>query len=188
MDLTDEQWELIEPLLPVRKPKREDRPGRTPTASRALWDGILWILRTGAQWSELPREKYPPYKTVHRWFQGWVKDGTFRAVLRALAKDLKERGGFDLEEGFVDAFFASAKKGGPASGRPSAARGRRSWQLQTALVFLSPLARQALLPTRRSSSRAPSTRASSTSSPSDSSGTKPMTQTSSTSDCGTSAE
>nr|BDT31634.1 transposase [Myxococcus sp. MH1] len=111
MDLPNEQWSLIEPLLPARKPKREGRPGRTPTPSRALWDGILWILRTGAQWSELPQGKYPTYKTVHRWFQGWVKDGTFRAVLRALVLDLKERGGFDLEEGFVDAFFASAKRG-----------------------------------------------------------------------------
>ncbi|WP_342373839.1 transposase [Myxococcus stipitatus] len=110
MDLTNEQWSLIEPLLPARKLRREDRPGRTPTPSRALWDGILWILRTGAQWSELPQGKYPPYKTVHRWFQGWVKDGTFHAVLRALALDLKERGGFDLEEGFVDAFFVTVRR------------------------------------------------------------------------------
>ncbi|WP_228565065.1 IS5 family transposase [Myxococcus sp. AB036A] len=125
MDLTDEQWSLIEPLLPARKLKRKDRPGRTPTPSRALWDGILWILRTGAQWSELPREKYPPYKTVHLRFQGWVRDGTFRAALRALALDLKERGGFDLEEGFVDAYFASAKKGGPASGKPKRGKGTK---------------------------------------------------------------
>ncbi|WP_434348025.1 transposase [Myxococcus virescens] len=74
MDLTDEPWGLIERLLPARKLKREDRSGRTPTPSRALWDGILWILRTGAQWSGLPREKYPPYKTVHRWLQGWVSN------------------------------------------------------------------------------------------------------------------
>ncbi|TSC19823.1 transposase [Corallococcus sp. Z5C101001] len=78
MDLTNEQWSLIEPFLSARKRKGEDRPGRTPTPSRALWDRILWILRTGAQWSELPREKHPPYKTVHRWFQGWVRTGTFR--------------------------------------------------------------------------------------------------------------
>ena len=105
MDLTDEQWSLIEPLLPSRKLKREDRPGRTPTPPRALWDGILWILRTGAQWGELPREKYPPATTVHRWFQRWVQDGTFHSVLRALAKDLKERGGFP--SGFWLAFAMS---------------------------------------------------------------------------------
>lgn len=87
MDLTDEQWNLIQPLLSERKPKREDRPERPPTDARPLWNGILWVLRTGAQWSELPR-KYPPYQTCHRWFQGWVKDGTFRKVLRELARDL----------------------------------------------------------------------------------------------------
>jgi transposase len=114
VDLTDEQWSLIAPLLPPRKPKRVGRPGRPPTDARALWNGLLWILRTGAQWSELP-SKYPPYQTCHRWFQGWVKDGTFHAVLRALAKDLKDTGGFDLEEDFVDASSSGKKKGGPTS-------------------------------------------------------------------------
>ena len=139
VDLTDKQWALIQPLLPVRKPKREDRPGRPATDPRPLWNGILWILRTGAQWSELPG-RYPPYQTCHRWFQGWVQDGTFHKVLRELARDLKERGGFKLDEGFVDASFSGAKKGGPASARRSAGRGPRSWQLSTALACLSPLA------------------------------------------------
>jgi transposase len=69
VDLTDEQWIHIQPLLPEGKPKREDQPGRPPTDARSLWNGILWVLRTGAQWSELPR-KYPPYQTCPRWFQG----------------------------------------------------------------------------------------------------------------------
>jgi transposase len=106
-----------------RKPKRVDRPGRQPTDARPLWNGILWVLRTGAQWSELPR-KYPPYQTCHRWFQGWVKDGTFRKVLRELARDLKERGGFDLEEGFVDAPFSGAKRG-PRVGKTKRGSERR---------------------------------------------------------------
>lgn len=186
MDLTDEQWSLIEPLLPPRTPKRADRPGRPPTDARSLWNGILWVLRTGAQWNELPR-KYPPYQTCHRWFQGWVKDGTFRAVLRELARDLKERGGFNLEEGFVDASFSGAKKGGPASERRSVGRGPRSWQLSTALVFLSPLALRALHPTRSKSSRPHSTRRSSTNCLSGSSETRPTTATDSMRDSGTSA-
>nr|BDT31638.1 hypothetical protein MFMH1_13070 [Myxococcus sp. MH1] len=69
----------------------------------------------------MPQGKYPPYKTV----QGWVKDGTFHDVLRALVLDLKERGGFDLEEGFVDAFFASAKKGGPCVGKTKRGKGTK---------------------------------------------------------------
>jgi transposase len=120
--LTDEQWNCIQPLLPVRKPKREDRPGRPPTDARPLC--ILWVLHTGAQWSELPR-KYPPYQTCHRWFQGWVKDGTFRKVLRELARHLKERGDFDLEEGFVDASFSGAKKGGSCVGKTKRGKGTK---------------------------------------------------------------
>ncbi|MGE6764076.1 IS5 family transposase [Corallococcus interemptor] len=116
---------MIEPLLPAPRLKREDWPGRTPAPSQALRDGILWILRTGARWSELPQVKYPPYKAVHRWFQEWVKDGTFRAVLRALAVDLKERASFDPEEGFVDAFFASAKKGALCVGKTKQGKGTK---------------------------------------------------------------
>ncbi|RKI05704.1 hypothetical protein D7Y15_32830 [Corallococcus sp. AB030] len=47
---------------------------------------MLWILRTGAHRNELLREEYPPRKTVNRWSQGWGRDETLRAVLRALAQ------------------------------------------------------------------------------------------------------
>ncbi|NVJ00070.1 transposase [Myxococcus sp. AM009] len=156
------------------------------TDARPLWNGILSVLRTGAQWSELAR-KYPPYQTCHRWFQSWVKDGTFRKVLRELASDLKERGGFDLEDGFADASFLGTKKGGPASERRSAGRRPRSWQLSTALVFLSLLASQALRPTRSKSSRPRSTKDSLMNSQSGPSEAMPTTATNSMSGSGTSA-
>jgi transposase len=47
-------------------------------------NGTLWILRTGAQWANLP-DRYPPYQTCHRYFQGWSEDGTLERILRALA-------------------------------------------------------------------------------------------------------
>lgn len=68
-DLTDAQWAFIEPLLP-ELPKRTDGRGRPWRDSREVLNGILWILRTGAQWSELPN-RYPPYQTCHRRFQQW---------------------------------------------------------------------------------------------------------------------
>ena len=143
MDLTDEQWSRIEPLIPKRK-RRKDGRGRPPRDPREVLNGILWILRTGAQWSELPN-RYPPYQTCHRYFQAWGDDGVLRRILEALAKDLRERGRIDLsQEAFIDGSFAGAKKGDLVLGRPSAARGRRSWQLQTAMVFLSPYARRVL--------------------------------------------
>ncbi len=146
MDLTEPQWAVLGPLLP--KPRlRTDRRGRPWRDPRDVLNGILWVLRTGAPWADLP-ERYPPYQTCHRRFQHWARDGTLTRVLRALAADLAERGKLDLSEAFIDGTFAGAQKGAPASGKPSGARGPRSWQWQTALVFLSPLASRALRPTR----------------------------------------
>jgi transposase len=62
-----------------------------------------------AQWADLP-ERYPPYQTCHRRFQRWVREGTLERVLEGLARDLKERGGLDLAEGFIDGTFVAAKK------------------------------------------------------------------------------
>jgi hypothetical protein len=120
-------------------------------------NGILWILRTGAQWADLP-DRYPPYQTCHRRYQRWVREGMFEGILEALAADLKERGGLDLSECFIDGTFIVAKKGADAWVRPSGARVRSSWQWQTALVYLSPSVPPRLRLTRLPSSRQPSTR------------------------------
>jgi transposase len=121
-------------LPPPRRPDGRGRPWRD---ARAVLNGVLWILRTGAQWKDLP-ERYPPYQTCHRRFQQWVRAGVFERVLQALATDLQERGGLALSECFIDGTFVVAKKGASAWARPSGAKVRSSWQLQTALVFLSP--------------------------------------------------
>jgi transposase len=73
-------------------------------------DGILWILQTGARWKDLS-ERYPSYQTCHRYFQIWMRKRILYKVLASLARDLEERGGYDLSECFVDAMFVSAKKG-----------------------------------------------------------------------------
>lgn len=97
----------------------------------------MWVLRTGAQWADLP-ERYPSYQTCHRRFQEWASDGVLKDVLETLAQDLEARGELDLSECFVDGTFVTAKKGGRTSARLSGARVARSWQLQTLLVFASP--------------------------------------------------
>jgi transposase len=136
MDLTDEQWAVISPLIPD-PPRRPDGKGRPWRDSRDVMNGILWILRTGACWHDMP-DRYPPYQTCHRRFQQWVRSGVFKQVLEALATDLKERGRLDLSECYIDGTFIVAKKGGATLERPSAGRVRSSWQWQTALAFLSP--------------------------------------------------
>lgn len=146
MDLTDAQWAVIGPLLP--KPRvRKDGRGRPWRDSRDVLNGILWVLRTGAPWKDVP-DRYPPYQTCHRRFQAWNRTGAMQDALRALAQDLEERGGIDVSECFIDATFAPAKKGAAEWGKPSGGKGPRSWQWQTALVFLSPYAQAALRRTR----------------------------------------
>lgn|SRR5487761_23137 len=135
MDTTEAQWELIAPHIPDKR--RADRRGRPRQPDRAVLDGVLWVLRTGAPWKDLP-DRYPPYQTVHRRFQEWVAEGVFAKVLRVLAEDMKKRGKLDVSECFIDGTFSSAKKGAYVWERPSVARGQRSWLLQTAAVFQSP--------------------------------------------------
>jgi transposase len=142
VDLTDAQWDVLAPLLPTPR-VRTDRRGRPWRDPRDVLNGVLWILRTGAPWKDLP-DRYPSYQTCHRRFQHWVESGTLEQVLLALARDLEGRGGLDLSECFIDGTFAGGKKGALSSGTPSAGRGPRSWRLQTALVFLSPWGSQAL--------------------------------------------
>ena len=143
MDLTDEQWQVVETILPPDR-VRADRRGRPWSDRRTTLDGILWILRTGAPWKDLPT-RYGAYQTVHRRFQNWVRSKVLEQVLLAVAQDLKDRGGLDLSEAFVDGSFAPAKKGGSVWERPNVERAPRSWQLQTAMVFLSPYAQTVLV-------------------------------------------
>jgi transposase len=144
MNLRDEQWAVLEPLMPVKEP-RADGKGRPRRDDREVLDGILWVLRTGAAWQDLP-DRYPSPATCHRRFQEWRKEGVMEAILQALARDLKERGKLDLSESYIDGFFVVAKRGAGTWERPhrpdvltgSAGKVRRSWQWQTAMVFLSP--------------------------------------------------
>jgi transposase len=136
MDLKDEQWTVVEPLLP-KVERRADGKGRPRVEDRAILNGILWVLRTGAPWHDLPN-RYPPYQTCHRRFQAWVEKGVFEEVLRILVRDVKERGGLDLTECFIDGSFVIAKKGALGWEKPSGVKVQSSWQWQMALVFLSP--------------------------------------------------
>lgn len=134
-ELTDEQWALIEPLF--EKAESVKTRGRPARSAREVLNGVLWILRSGARWQDLP-DRFPPYQTCHRRFQEWVRDGRLKKVLETLAQDLLERGRLDLSETFIDGTFIVAKKGASKWEKPSGAKVRNSWQWQTALVFLSP--------------------------------------------------
>jgi len=78
-ELTAEQRMSVEPVL--RPARREDNRSRPWHDARAVLNGVLWVLGTGAQLRELP-EKYPPFQTCHRRFQQWIRTGKLKEVLR----------------------------------------------------------------------------------------------------------
>ena len=176
-ELTDEQWAVVEPVLRPRR--RVDHRGRPWHDTRAVLNGVLWILGTGAQWREMP-EKYPPFQTCHRRFQQWVRSGQLEEALQRLARKLHQRGQLNLDEAFVDATFASAKKGGLPSAPRAAARARKSSLSPLVTVFLSPLLSTALRQPNATLWSRFLQGASSTNCRRGSSATKPTTRTSST--------
>jgi transposase len=96
-ELTDEQWELVQPLIPVKSA----RTGRPPKEPRQMLNGIFWILGTGAPWRDLP-ERFGPWQNVHRYFSNWRRDGVFDRVVEALQVKLDGRGLIDWELWCVD--------------------------------------------------------------------------------------
>lgn len=143
MDLTDHQWNYLLEYLPAEELTRG--PGRPWADARTTLNGVLWILRTGAQWADLPR-RYGAPATVHRRFQKWREHGLFRRVLEVLAGHLHREGRLDLSECFIDGTFAPAKRGALMSVKPSGAKAPRSWEWQTLMAIQSPLAWRALHP------------------------------------------
>lgn len=132
--LTDEQWKKIEPHIP--RFKRSRKGGRVPIDNRRVFEGILWVLRSGARWKDLPRE-YPSASTCWRRLRDWEEQDVWLTIWRAFLGELDQKGQLVWAETFADGSFAPAKKGGCASGRPNAERVRSGWWWLTAKVFLS---------------------------------------------------
>lgn len=78
-DLTDFEWSVIAPLLPM------DRRGPKPRNNRRILNGIFWVLRAGAPWRDLP-ERYGPYTTAYNRFNRWRKAGIWDKLMDAVVK------------------------------------------------------------------------------------------------------
>lgn len=114
-ELTDQQWERIRPLLP----KRTNRRGRPSRDHRLILNAMLWILRTGAPWRDLP-ERYGPWQTVYSRFRLWKRTGVFEALLAGLQEDADAQERLDWTLHHVDGTVvrahqhaAGGKKGTP---------------------------------------------------------------------------
>ena len=96
-DLTDDQWRQIQPLLPPQKPLT-GRPGKD---HRTIVNGILWVLRTGAPWRDLP-ERYGPWRTVASRFYRWRKLGVWKLLLAEVQQRADATGQLEWEVHYVD--------------------------------------------------------------------------------------
>jgi transposase len=88
----DDLWALLEPLL--RSTKERKKPGRPRRDDRAIFDGLIWLARTGAQWSQLPRE-FGPKSTAHERFSEWITSGALERAWAVLLQAYDEAIGLD---------------------------------------------------------------------------------------------
>ncbi len=117
----DALWALLEPVLRSAKPRK--KPGRPRRDDRAIFDGLVWLARTGAQWAQLPRE-FGPKSTVHERFTEWAETGALERAWAVLLRAYDGDVGIDWEWLAADGCIVKApfgKKGGPARRRPPAA-------------------------------------------------------------------
>jgi transposase len=117
--LTDEHWARIVPHLPTHTPSPKG--GRPRANDRECMEGILWLLRSGARWQDVPAD-LPSGSTCWRRLQEWAGDDVLENIHTVLIEELRELGALDFEELVADATFVRAKKGAMTSGTPRLAR------------------------------------------------------------------
>lgn len=151
--LDDWQWDKIKPYLPVKMASRKG--GRPRVGDRECLEGILWVLKTGARWRDLP-DGFPSASTCWRRLVEWEEEGVLDDLWIAFLDTLDEQGTLRWNEVFLDATFFPAKKGGTTSGPPNEAKAQSWFWWRMARVFLwhvgsrQPVPRKSRSPARRS--------------------------------------
>ena len=124
-ELTDEQWERLQPLVP---PQRTGKPGRPPRDHRRMINGMLWIAKTGVPWRDLP-ERYGPWHSVASRFYRWRRAGHWGRILAALQIRVDASGHLDWSAHFVDGTVVRAHQhaAGARTGEGGAATQALGW-------------------------------------------------------------
>ena len=108
-DLTDDEWAILEPLLPPPKPG-----GRPRSANlREVMNAICYVLRGGIPWRFLPKE-FPPWKRVYHYFRLWRMDGTWEMLTTRLRKQVRRQSGREAtpSAGVMDSQSAKTRERG----------------------------------------------------------------------------
>jgi transposase len=124
-DLTDDEWDLVGPMIPPAK-----RGGRPRDVNiREILNAISYVLSTGCQWQALPKD-LPPKSTAHYYFMLWDWDGTLERIRHALYVAVREQAGREASPtvAIIDSQSGkAAQKGGLRSTRKAMMLARRSW-------------------------------------------------------------
>lgn len=126
-EVDDALWAIIEPLLLDFWPRK--RTGRPPTCWRGCINGIIYQLRTGAQWNKLPAQ-FGDDSSVHRWFQRWAQAGVLQRVWAVLIEHCDELRGVEWKWQAADGSLAKARFGGSMSA-PTPRIGRKTARRRT---------------------------------------------------------
>lgn len=123
--ITDELWARLQPLLPAPRPRRFRFPGRKPLDYRKILTGILFVLKTGIAWDDLPAELGCGCgKTCRYYLRLWHQAGVWRQLHALLLAELNANDRIDWSRALIDASFAKAPEGGAATGPNPTDRGK----------------------------------------------------------------
>ena len=117
----DPLWQRILPILEEFWPRKAT--GRRHADWRKALNGIIFRMRSGCQWDQLPR-KFGPKSTVHDWFQRWVEGGIFERIWAVLVAECDELKGVDWQWQAADGRLGKARFGGEKGGQ----KPHRSWE------------------------------------------------------------
>jgi len=137
-EVSDRFWEHAGPLIPKpqRNPKKQYRRkpggGRKPLPARQVFEGIVYVLRTGVQWNALPKERFGSPKAIHRYFREWEKQGFFLALWRGGLAEYDELEGIAWEWQSVDGAMMKAPLAQEAVGPNPTDRGKKRKQATSA--------------------------------------------------------
>ena len=133
-EVSDSFWERVEPLIPrkerdeVKTYKRKAGGGRKPIPYRRVFEGIVYVLRTGCQWKAIPEERFGSPSSIHGYFTRWIKDGLFLSLWRAWLAAYDAMEGISWEWQSIDGAMVKAPMALETAGRNPTDRGKKRKQ------------------------------------------------------------
>lgn len=132
--VTDEFWKRVEPLIPVRERPttkeytRKPDAGRPPKPARQVFEGVVYLLRTGCQWKVLPKERFGSASAIHKRFLEWEAAGVFEAIWQVGLAEYDQMEGIAWAWQSIDGAMFKAPLAQEAAGRNPTDRGKKGEQ------------------------------------------------------------